>query len=155
MPKLEKITIERKFSKCIRRDGLEEWHGVTHTAEATALRGETYEMAQETLDEQVRKGLVQAYSTMRRGSQATEVVQQTERGQRPVAPLVKAALEMGAEIQGEHVEEPPPAPPVDPAWCPIHKVKMKQWFAKDGSVRSWYSHNDDTTSGEWCQGEQE
>jgi hypothetical protein len=48
---------------------------------------------------------------------------------------------------------PQPAQPtpgvtdVNPAWCDIHKVEMKQ-YTKDG--RSWYSHN--IGEGEWCKG---
>ena len=33
--------------------------------------------------------------------------------------------------------------------CPIHGVEMKL-FTKNGG--SWYSHNDETTGGEWCNG---
>jgi len=34
--------------------------------------------------------------------------------------------------------------------CPIHGVKMKLFTNKNGG--SWYSHNDETTGGEWCAG---
>lgn len=34
--------------------------------------------------------------------------------------------------------------------CPIHRVKMKLFTNKNGG--SWYSHNDETTGGEWCNG---
>jgi len=34
--------------------------------------------------------------------------------------------------------------------CPIHGVKMKLFTNKNGG--SWYSHNDETTGGEWCSG---
>ncbi len=34
--------------------------------------------------------------------------------------------------------------------CPIHNVPMKRWTNDNGG--SWYSHNDETTGGEWCSG---
>jgi len=34
--------------------------------------------------------------------------------------------------------------------CPIHNVPMKRWTNENGG--SWYSHNDETTGGEWCSG---
>lgn len=34
--------------------------------------------------------------------------------------------------------------------CPIHNVPMKRWENDNGG--SWYSHNDETTDGEWCSG---
>lgn len=36
-------------------------------------------------------------------------------------------------------------------WCPIHEVQMKR-HEKDG--QAWYSHKDDTTGGEWCNGKE-
>lgn len=34
--------------------------------------------------------------------------------------------------------------------CPIHNVPMKRWANENGGA--WYSHNDETTGGEWCPG---
>lgn len=34
--------------------------------------------------------------------------------------------------------------------CPIHNVPMKRWTNESGGA--WYSHNDETTGGEWCSG---
>lgn len=34
--------------------------------------------------------------------------------------------------------------------CPIHNTPMKRWTNENGG--SWYSHNDETTGGEWCPG---
>ena len=42
--------------------------------------------------------------------------------------------------------EGPPAPPVDPSWCPLHNCKMKR-HEKNGGV--WYSHKVGKT---WCKG---
>lgn len=136
MAKLGKITVERKFTKNITTG--ETWVSVTHASEAMPLEGETDAMAQEALDEHVRKSLLLATARLRTGHRRAEIAEQVvgdeeiEEPPAPVDPLVKAAPEMGADPL-----------PADPAWCAVHKTKMK--------MRSWggYSHQ---VGEQWCQG---
>jgi hypothetical protein len=64
----------------------------------------------------------------------------------------KALQQFGCRpIFGKNSQAAAPAKEKPKGWCPIHDVQMKR-HEKDG--QTWYSHKDDTTNGEWCNGKE-
>ena len=141
MAKIEEVRVDLKFSKEITKD---EWMSISLGASATVSSDETFEMAIQEVQHQLRVEMRQAWGSIRRDKpqeankhlqdEAAQVVgdEEIEEPPAPVDPLVKAAPEMGADPL-----------PADPAWCAVHKTKMK--------MRSWggYSHQ---VGEQWCQG---
>lgn len=143
MAKIEEVRVDLKFSKEVAEN---EWMSIGLGATATVSSDETFEMAIQEVEHQLRVEMRQSWGRLRRDKPQPV---QDEVAQAPSDPAMPELAPF------PHEEEPPPDPPVDPSWCPIHKVKMKKW-TKEG--RSWYSHpvgERDAPDSFWCQGEQE
>lgn len=127
MPKIERVKADLKFTRAVQLNEKGEpiaWKSLGLGAEATVLANETYEIAQQSIYHEVASQLRLLFR---------------EKMDDTTAPPRQEAQ---AAVGDEEIEEPP-APPVDPSWCPIHEAKMK--------YRSWggYSHK---VGQQWCQG---
>lgn len=136
MAKIEEVRVDLKFSKEVAEN---EWMSIGLGASATVSPNETFEMAIQEVEHQLRVEMRQSWGRTRRDKPQEARLQD----------------EAAQAVGDEEIEEVYPEPPVDPSWCPIHKLKMKKW-TKEG--RSWYSHpvgDKGAPDSFWCQGEEE
>jgi len=118
------------------------WKTIEFGAEAVLDSGDDWKESQDQLFADLTSQLKKAFSPSHRDPKGN--------GRKPAPPVdsPQPPIPEGSKTDKARKKKGNGKP--ETKMCPIHNAPMKLWTNENGG--SWYSHNDETTGGEWCSG---